>query len=171
MNCSFNQSEKMGLTAGSGFYSSEGLEFSFQPVWVFFTFMVASGPITALISNKTLLSEKEWKSRTTGHAPLKQQLYSPQQQSLYMLICLQYLWSTCWWRFVSHMCCCRETLVFLDFWGSLHAELERADLRRTEGGAQTTQLERCKDCVCPVTAECGLGGWKGGSVPLFHIII
>lgn len=39
-------------------------------------------------------------SRKTGHAALKQQLklYSPQQQSLYIFIGLQYLWSAVRWR-------------------------------------------------------------------------
>lgn len=104
MNRSFNpvtviyQSEKTATDKKKKDLDSAGLEGRSSHsipsgTLLLFTFMSAFWPLAALISNKT-----EWKSRKTGHAPLKQLLYSPQQQSLYMLICLQYLWSTCWWR-------------------------------------------------------------------------
>lgn len=64
-------------------------------------FSVACGPPKALIlSNINACTTDGPESRKTGHAALKQQLklYSPQQQSLYTFIGLQYLWSAVRWR-------------------------------------------------------------------------
>ena len=56
--------------------------------------------------------EQEAEKQGMQHKSNNWTLYSPQQQSLYIFICLQYLWSTCWWCSVSHLCCCWATLVW-----------------------------------------------------------
>lgn len=61
---------------------------------------MACGPSKALISDMILAPQT---NRACSIKATTETLYSPQQQSLYIVICLQYLWPACWWRSVSHM--------------------------------------------------------------------